>query len=177
MSADHNQSSAVCNHTAVGTCDCAGNSNAGGRTSGLCACSGGNVAGRAPRLRGARFPRLVVATIMLALVPLCHAMAGLLLRDAVPLCPFRCATGWPCPLCGLTRAIALASHGQWGPATAMNPLWPVFVTLALTFAILLFIDAWRRSDRAGYLLRALSGAWRWWAPGLLAFGIWRIMTA
>lgn len=29
-------------------------------------------------------------------------------------CPFRAATGLPCPLCGSTRAIALAAHGDLG---------------------------------------------------------------
>jgi hypothetical protein len=30
------------------------------------------------------------------------------------LCPFRAATGLPCPLCGSTRAIVLAAHGDTG---------------------------------------------------------------
>ena len=29
-------------------------------------------------------------------------------------CPFRAVTGLPCPLCGSTRAIALAAHGDLG---------------------------------------------------------------
>lgn len=32
--------------------------------------------------------------------------------DGAPLCPFRLATGLPCPLCGATRAIVLAAHGD-----------------------------------------------------------------
>lgn len=29
-------------------------------------------------------------------------------------CPFRAATGLPCPLCGSTRAVVLAAHGDGG---------------------------------------------------------------
>ena len=50
--------------------------------------------------------------------------AGLL-----PPCPFREATGLPCPLCGATRAFALAVRGDGG-WTAYNAPWVVLAVLA-----------------------------------------------
>ena len=51
------------------------------------------------------------------------ALAG---RDGdaglLPACPFRAATGLPCPLCGATRAFALAVRGD-GDFTSYNAPW------------------------------------------------------
>jgi hypothetical protein len=44
-------------------------------------------------------------------------------------CPFRAATGVPCPLCGATRSVVLASHGDL-KFLSYNPVW-VVVLLAL----------------------------------------------
>jgi Protein of unknown function (DUF2752) len=49
--------------------------------------------------------------------------AGLL-----PPCPFRAATGLPCPLCGATRAFALAVRGDGG-WTAYNAPWVVLAAV------------------------------------------------
>ena len=37
-------------------------------------------------------------------------------------CVFREHTGWPCPACGLTRALDGLAHGRFGFAFASNPL-------------------------------------------------------
>jgi uncharacterized protein DUF2752 len=39
------------------------------------------------------------------------------------ICPFRAITGLPCLFCGLTRAFAYATHGEFAAATESNPLW------------------------------------------------------
>ena len=57
--------------------------------------------------------------------------AGLL-----PPCPFREATGLPCPLCGATRAFALAVRGD-GDWTAYNAPWVVLAALAVLAGALL----------------------------------------
>jgi hypothetical protein len=36
-------------------------------------------------------------------------------------------TGVPCPGCGLTRALACATHGHWAEAYAFHPLWPLLL--------------------------------------------------
>jgi len=43
-------------------------------------------------------------------------------------CPFRAATGLPCPLCGATRAFSLAVHGD-GDLVRYNAVWVVLAGL------------------------------------------------
>ena len=50
---------------------------------------------------------LLTGTLPFALAPAVHGVGGL----DVP-CPFLEATGVPCPLCGGTRAVALAAQGD-----------------------------------------------------------------
>jgi hypothetical protein len=56
-------------------------------------------------------------------------LTGLLVARFVPVarlpiwhCVFREHTGWPCPGCGLTRAVDGLVHGRFGFAFASNPL-------------------------------------------------------
>ncbi|MBO0848978.1 MAG: DUF2752 domain-containing protein [Pseudonocardia sp.] len=37
-------------------------------------------------------------------------------------CPFRLVTGRRCPLCGTSRAVALAVRGRWRRSLATHPL-------------------------------------------------------
>ena len=45
-------------------------------------------------------------------------------------CPFRLLTGLPCPMCGMTRAIASLLRGRWSDAIGFHALSPL-VTAAL----------------------------------------------
>ena len=72
--------------------------------------------------------RLGVLLLVVGCAPFAvGAIAG---RDGglFPPCPFRAATGLPCPLCGATRAFALAVRGDadW---TAYNAPWVVLAAL------------------------------------------------
>ena len=42
-------------------------------------------------------------------------------------CALRLHSGVPCPLCGGTRAVALAARGEWGRAAALNPAGPALL--------------------------------------------------
>lgn len=60
------------------------------------------------------------------------------------LCPFRLATGLPCPGCGLTRSWVAAAHGNLATAFADNVFGPVSlvaVMLAVVAAGLLRVVA------------------------------------
>lgn len=53
----------------------------------------------------------------------------------VDLCPFHRTTGLPCPGCGMSRALAALTQGDWVAALGLHPFvlvaWPLFVGLAL----------------------------------------------
>jgi hypothetical protein len=51
-------------------------------------------------------------------------------------CPFRAATGWPCPGCGLTRAADRLAHLHWAGALDANPLGAVAGILLALCAVL-----------------------------------------
>ena len=58
--------------------------------------------------------------------------------DTGLLCPFRELTGLPCPLCGATRAFALAVRGDAGFAS-YNAVWVAVAALMIVAGALLLI--------------------------------------
>jgi hypothetical protein len=62
-------------------------------------------------------------------------------------CPFRLLTGLPCPMCGMTRAVASLLRGNWQDALAFHLLSP----LALAA-----IGAWIVVD-SGHAIRLWNG--------------------
>ena len=68
---------------------------------------------------------------------------GLVLAAAVPahsldetptICPFRLATGLPCPACGLTRSVVFAMHGDAPASLDLHPFGVVTVVLMVALA-------------------------------------------
>lgn len=118
--------------------------------------------------------RLAGGVLLLGAFPLAHAFTPFLLRDAIPLCPFRIVTGKPCPLCGLTRAIAQATHGRWQSAFALNALWPAFAAMMILLGLLLVNDAVTGRRSATRLLQILAARWVEIVVALILFGAWRI---
>lgn len=47
------------------------------------------------------------------------------------LCTLRTLTGFPCPACGMTRALVLFLRGHIGESLRMHPLWPFVVFLGI----------------------------------------------
>jgi hypothetical protein len=64
---------------------------------------------------------LVPAAIALSISPV----------DPIPPCPLRALTGIPCPLCGSTRGVIAAVHGDLGHALWLNPAAIAVLVLAL----------------------------------------------
>lgn len=49
-------------------------------------------------------------------------------------CPFRAATGVPCPTCGMTRAVCRVVRGELVEAVAMSPLGALLAGVAVVTA-------------------------------------------
>ena len=76
--------------------------------------------------------------------------------DGPDLCPFRAATGVPCPLCGATRAFVLAGHGD-GRWLDYGAVWVVVAVVVLVAGL-----AGRRLPRSRPALLAVAAtAWAW----------------
>jgi hypothetical protein len=72
------------------------------------------------------------------------------------LCGFHWLTGWPCPLCGITRGLFSLAKGRWQEAVGFNALTP------LGF-VMLFSLFWNFRWRG-----------RLWAGGTAAFGVYGV---
>ena len=91
-----------------------------------------------------------------AVAPAVHGAAGL----DVP-CPFLAATGVPCPLCGGTRAVALAAQGD-GDFLRYGAVWVlVLAVLALAGAAALAGRRIALRRPVAVVLGTLAVAWAW----------------
>ncbi len=76
------------------------------------------------------------------------AVLGLFAVYRVPLvpawrlCGWYWLTGWPCPLCGLTRAMSQLMHGQVRSALELNALSPLVVVVLLVFVWRAALPGW-----------------------------------
>jgi MFS superfamily sulfate permease-like transporter len=55
--------------------------------------------------------------------------------EAVPPCPLRFVTGIPCPMCGMTRGVTAAVHGNLGRAFELNPASIMLVLFAVVLLV------------------------------------------
>jgi hypothetical protein len=72
-------------------------------------------------------------------------------------CILRSTTGIPCPLCGMTRGVTAAVHGDFARAALMNPGSLLLVAAAVVLAL-----GWRRR----------SITFPAWLPYALIAGLW-----
>jgi len=87
-------------------------------------------------------------------------------------CPFRAATGVPCPLCGASRAFALAARGDGGFAR-FNGVW-VLLAAALVVAGAVALAAPARGRRAAAALSRPAVAWGAAAAVVVAAWAWAL---
>lgn len=112
---------------------------------------------------------------LLGVFPLAYLAAPVIRSDTLPICPFRCVTGQPCPFCGLTRAFAAATHLQWHQALHFNPLWPVAAALVVLLSVLHLRDALTSSAGVHSFIAAVRARWIWIVTTLILFDVWRVL--
>lgn len=64
-------------------------------------------------------------------------------------CPVRCATGLPCPGCGLTRGAVALARGRWGESLAAHAFAPVLVVFVAACAFAALMPRRQREAFAG----------------------------
>lgn len=86
------------------------------------------------------------------------------------LCPFRLLTGYPCPLCGITRSVAALGAGDVEAGLAMNPLGVAVLPMAVVVLALVVVAVRRGTPirwRRDVVLTGLAVATGVWLSGLL----------
>ena len=74
----------------------------------------------------------------------CASMVGAGQAEGPTLCPFRVATGLPCPFCGTTRSLMALGRGDVEGSLQLNPLGLLLALAAAGFAVLYAFAAMRR---------------------------------
>jgi hypothetical protein len=87
------------------------------------------------------------------------------------ICPFRLATGLPCPGCGLTRSWVYIAHGHFGEALRANPFGYLAMAAAMTLLAVVAMAALR-----GRPIPSLSPVVRS-RPFLIVLGAWLVFAA
>jgi Protein of unknown function (DUF2752) len=99
---------------------------------------------------------LAAGALPFAVAPAIHGADGL----DVP-CPFLAATGMPCPLCGGTRAVALAANGD-AAFLDYGAVWVVVLLVLAVFGIAALAGRRPRLSRpVPLVLGTLAVAWAW----------------
>jgi hypothetical protein len=121
------------------------------------------------RVRGAVFalPSSSVLCIAAVLTP---AAAGVGTHRQLGLapCTMLAATGWPCPMCGMTTTFALLAHLRPVDALLNQPFGPVLFALTCVAAAVGWIDLLAAPDVIGRMFRWLRPREARVAWGLLA---------
>lgn len=97
-------------------------------------------------------------------------------EDGPVVCPFRLATGLPCPGCGLARSWSAFAQGDPGEAFASHAFGPLLFVLTVAALVAVASSLLRRArpvDLASLAgsrpALALASAWCvWWAAGFIA---------
>jgi hypothetical protein len=120
----------------------------------------------------ARGTKLLIALVSLAVFPAAWFIQPHL-SDPVSVCFFRTITGYRCPFCGLTHALAAAMRGRFRTAWHYHPLWWIAPLILLWIAGAAISDALFQTNELRYLRLAKSKAsWPW--IGAILVVVWVI---
>jgi hypothetical protein len=125
--------------------------------------------------RTTRARDLAIAGSALSCLAVAFVAPGSAVEDGPVICPFRLATGLPCPGCGLARSWSALAHGDIGGAFARHPFGPVLFVLAVVAVVAVARTLLRRArpvDLASLASSrpalAVAAAWcAWWVAALL----------
>ncbi len=101
----------------------------------------------------------------------------------IDLCVLHRTTGFPCPGCGMTRAISAISQGEFSVALGLNPFaffaWPTFFALAMLALVPSGVRTrleapLRRSKRAAKFYELL--VWAFFGFGLIRLAVFMILS-
>ena len=109
----------------------------------------------------------VTAVVGAAGIASAFALSADHIENGPTICPFRLATGLPCPGCGLTRSWVYLAHGRWTDSVIAHPFGVVAAALVVAL-IVTVVRARARGDDPPELMSsfAVGGSSRSWAAGL-----------
>lgn len=119
--------------------------------------------------------RLVFGVALLVSLPALWAVQPFLVRDWFTTCAFRAVTGYRCPLCGMTRALASAAHGQFRAAFDYHPLWPIVAVLIVCLGMMFVRDAVLGGNLAERTVRLAARGWLLIVVLLIVVAVWRAL--
>jgi hypothetical protein len=115
--------------------------------------------------------RLILGLILTSIFPIAWIALPFLSKDNITICFFRQLFNKPCPFCGLTRAVAYATHGDLKAAFKYHPLWWFVATIIIGIITISFFDAIRGTNILGYLIKFYNTL-----PWVIIVGILVILT-
>jgi hypothetical protein len=91
-------------------------------------------------------------------------------------CPIQLATGYPCPTCGMTRALRLVLRGDFAAATQLHPL--VWLTVpAVALLVTAEIVGYAQTAELGGSRRVRGSSAVMLATATLLFTLWLLRFA
>ena len=114
-----------------------------------------------------RFRLLALAALLYAIFPVTWLARPLISESDSSICIFRTLTGRPCLFCGLSRAFAHATHGDFNLAFSCHSLWFLGALLIISLASISLLDAIKGTD----FLSHIGRPWRtpiWIVASVLA---------
>lgn len=86
-------------------------------------------------------------------------------------CLIKATTGFPCPACGTTRAVAALIRGQWVEGIALNPFGVPVLLIMVVAPLWVVVDVLRATDSLFRTFRALEGKLSSWGIALPLLGL------